>query len=122
MKGTAQQPSSANTSATDALLDQARKTNVLTTSGAPPFHAFLDITSEKPDDHQAHQGSIDLVWADPSHYRLHIQSPSFRQLLIVQDKSVQETDDGDFYPTWLQNFVNALFEAACFGRHYSGPQ
>jgi hypothetical protein len=92
---------------TDALLDQARKTNVLTTPDAPPFHAVLDIASENPND-PAHQGSIDLTWADPTHYRLQILSPGFRQLLVVQDQSTQETDDGEFYPTWLQNFVNAL--------------
>jgi hypothetical protein len=103
----AQETPGPDTSATDALLDQARKANVLTTPGAPPFHAVLDITSETDDD-TAHQGSIDLVWADPTHYRLQIQSPGFRQLIIVKDESVEETDDGDFYPTWLQNFVNAL--------------
>jgi hypothetical protein len=109
IRATAQQPSSAGTSATDLILDQARKTNVLTTPGAPPFHAVLDITSEKSDD-QVHQGTIDLVWADPSHYRLQIQSPNFGQLLVVQDESVQEVDHGVFYPTWLQNFVNALLK------------
>jgi hypothetical protein len=103
----AQQHSAPDTSATDALLEQARRVNVLTTPGAPPFHAVLDITSDDPDDH-THKSTIDLVWADPTRYRLQVQSPGFRQLLVVEEKLVKETDDGDFYPTWLQNFVSAL--------------
>jgi hypothetical protein len=106
-KSATAQQASADTVATDALLNQVRKTNVLTSVGAPPFHASLNITSSEPDD-QVHTGDIDFLWADPTHYRVQIHTPNFQQTLIVRDQLVQESDEGDFYPTWLQNFVNAV--------------
>jgi hypothetical protein len=101
------QTSSTNTAAADALLDRMIVANVLTTPGAPPFHAVLEISSE-PSSATEHHGQIELFWAKPTSYSLKLNTPDFSQKLIVNGDAVEESDQGDFYPGWLQDFVGAL--------------
>ena len=91
-----------------SLVQQAAKDNVLSTPGAPPFHAVLDIQPD-PKGPQTQQGRIELFWATPEHYELKIATPEFTQHLIVDGSAVSETDLGDYYPAWLHFFVLALF-------------
>src|SRR5258708_23800267 len=56
----------------DALLDQMIATNVLTTPGAPPFHAILEISSEASSATE-HHGRIEVFWADPASYYLKLE-------------------------------------------------
>ena len=84
-------------------------TNVLTTPGAPPFHAILEISSEASSATE-HHGRIEVLWADPTSYYLKLETPEFGQTLIVSEDKVQESDRGDFYPGWVQDFVAALLD------------
>jgi len=84
-------------------------TNVLTTPGAPPFHAILEISSEASSATE-HHGRIEVFWADPTSYYLKLETPEFGQTLIVSGDKVQESDRGDFYPSWVQDFVAALLD------------
>jgi hypothetical protein len=59
----------ASTEVADALLDRMIATNVLTTAGAPPFHAVLEISSEASSATE-HHGRIELFWAAPTSYFL----------------------------------------------------
>jgi hypothetical protein len=104
----AQMPAT-NTDTADALLDHMIATNVLTTPGAPPFHAILEITSEASSSTE-HHGRIEMFWADPTSYSLKLETPEFDQTLIVGGDKVQESDRGDFYPGWVQDFVTALLD------------
>jgi len=108
VSATAQTPAT-NTAAADALLDQMIATNVLTTPGAPPFHAILEISGETSSATE-HHGRIEVFWADPTSYYLKVETPEFGQTLIVSGDKVQESDRGDFYPGWVQNFVAALLD------------
>ncbi|QEE28726.1 hypothetical protein FTW19_12380 [Terriglobus albidus] len=103
------QTSATNTAADDALLDRMIAANVLTTPGAPPFHAILEITSESSSSTE-HHGRIEVFWEDPTSYSLKLDTPEFGQTLIVSGDQVQESDSGDFYPGWVQNFVAALLD------------
>jgi hypothetical protein len=96
-----------NTDTADALLDHMIAANVLTTAGAPPFHAILEIDSEASSATE-HHGRIEVFWAEPTSYFLEIGTPEFGQTLIVNGDKVQESDRGDFYPGWVQDFVVAL--------------
>jgi hypothetical protein len=98
-----------NTDVADALLDHMIATNVLTTPGAPPFHAILEISSEASSATE-HHGRIEVFWADPTSYYLKLETPEFGQTLIVNGDKVQESDRGDFYPGWVQDFVAALLD------------
>ena len=84
-------------------------TNVLTTPDAHPFHAVLVISSEASSAHE-HHGRIEVFWADPTSYFLKIETPEFGQTLVVNGDKAQESDRGDFYPGWVQDFVGALLD------------
>jgi hypothetical protein len=103
----------------DSILDSAISANVLTTPGAFPFHAVLEISSEASSATQ-HHGQIEIFWATPTHYSLVIDSPEFHQRLIVDGDKVQETDEGDFYPGWLQDFVGAVLDPLAHAKDLRG--
>ena len=90
-------------------LDKALADNVLTHNGVP-FHAVLTFKPKEPDVDQNLSGTVEVFWAAPDHYRLKLDTPGFGQTLIVQGNQIQETDRGDFYPGWLQNFVSGLLD------------
>jgi hypothetical protein len=92
----------------DEALDRALKNNVLTYNGSP-FHAVLEIAADKAGD-PTFNGRVELFWESEQKYRLVLDSPSFGQTLIVNDRRVMETDRGDFYPGWLRGFVGALMD------------
>jgi hypothetical protein len=89
----------------NAALDQALKTFSLTFDGKP-FHAVMEIeTAGEP-----YSGRIEVWWVKASKYRLAITSPKFSQVKTVNGDQVQEKNDGDFYPRWLENFVLAILD------------
>ena len=55
-------------------------------------------------------GSMEVFWAAPQRYRLVLETPTFQQTKTVDGERVEEQDEGDFYPRWLDNFVKALLE------------
>jgi hypothetical protein len=57
-------------------------------------------------------GKVELFWISRNHYRLVINSPGFNQTRIVEDSEVEEHDEGNFYPRWLDNFVRMLLDPA----------
>ena len=106
----AQAPSpSANT----ALLQQSLHESVLI-EGHQPFHLVLEIAPDttphahaRPAPSSMH-GKVELFWANRSHYRLVVNSPEFSQTRVVDGDQVEEHDNGDFYPRWLDDFVRML--------------
>jgi hypothetical protein len=102
----------------DAALDHALKSNVLTFGGSP-FHAVLDIGSKEGND-PAFKGRVELFWKGEKTYRLVLDSPGFGQTLIVNDGDVMESDHGDFYPSWLRNFVTALMNPIPYEKDLRG--
>jgi hypothetical protein len=53
---------------------------------------------------------VELWWLNGITYRTEIRSAAFRQTRIVNGKVIDEQDSGNFYPRWIQNFVDALLE------------
>lgn len=108
-------PSSAQTSSpTDnTTLLRASLRNSVLIHGDQPFHLILKIApSRKPNFRQAPssmQGTMEVFWISPDRYKLVLDSPAFRQTKIVDGEQIEEHDEGDFYPRWLDNFVQALF-------------
>jgi hypothetical protein len=89
----------------DAAIDRALKESSLTYKGEP-FHAVLDIGKASED----YSGRIELWWVSATKYRLSIVSPKFSQTKIMNGDRVQEKDEGDYYPRWLETFVLGLME------------
>jgi hypothetical protein len=74
------------------------------TAGSKPFHAILNIG----DPATSYSGGIEVWWVSPTQSKTVITSPNFSQTRIVNGAQVQETDTGDYYPRWLQNFADGL--------------
>lgn len=87
----------------DTALNLALKASSLTEEGKP-FHAVLVIgTPGSP-----FSGRVEVWWAASQKYKTVIASPAFSQTRIVNGTEVMETNAGDYYPRWLENFVLAI--------------
>jgi len=89
----------------DTALSRALKVSSLTDEGKP-FHAVLIVGDGK----SPYSGRLEVWWAAKQKYRTVIASPSFNQTRVVNGAEVMETDSGDYYPRWLENFVDAILE------------
>ena len=56
------------------------------------------------------RAQIEVFWLNSVSYRTDIRSRDFSQTRIVNGRIVEEHDTGDFYPRWIQNFVEAILE------------
>jgi hypothetical protein len=70
-----------------------------------------------PESHSDYmQATVEIFWLNAITYRTEIQSAGFRQTRIVNGNVVEERNIGDYYPRWIQDFVegilNPLPEAA----------
>lgn len=106
-------PSLPNADAVDRALTLCSLTH-----GAEPFHLKMLITPPERSGRGAFQApgvgamqaEIELWWLNGITYRTEIRSAAFRQTRIVNGKVIDEQNAGNFYPRWIQNFVDALFE------------
>ncbi len=87
------------------------------TSGNKSFHAVLDIGSSP----SPYTGRLEVWWSTPTLYRIALTSPLFSQTEIVNGDTVQQTNQGDFYPRWLQDFRLALLDPAALAPNFDGP-
>jgi hypothetical protein len=96
------QPTLSNSAAIDRALQLCSLTQ-----GERPFHLILEVT---PPPHSAvdMRAEIQVYWLNPSTYRTVIHSHNFNQVRIVNGSIVEERNAGDFYPRWIQNFVDGL--------------
>jgi len=99
----------------DSALSRALNTSSLTEEGGP-FHAVLVIgNSQSP-----FSGRVEVWWAAKRKYKIVIASPSFHQTRIVNGTEVMETDSGDYYPRWLQTFVDSILDPVPMIENFKG--
>jgi hypothetical protein len=89
----------------DNALRRSLEVSSLTQEGKP-FHAVLAIGDGK----SPYSGRVEVWWAAKEKFKTVITSPSFSQTRIVNGPEVMETDSGDYYPRWLENFVDAILD------------
>lgn len=94
------------------LIDEALRKSSLVES-SKPFHLMMEIRPGRVlfPGHEATSdmtGSMEVFWAGPTRYKMVLSSPSFSQTKVVDGPLVEEHDEGDFYPRWLDNFVQAF--------------
>ena len=113
-------PAGTKTLANNVALDRAMHLSALTQSQRP-FHLVLDISPPPRIAHESSaqrqmqaqmQAQIEIFWMNPITYRTVIRSQDFSQTRIVNGNIVEERNTGDFYPRWIQNFVDGLLEPA----------
>ncbi len=104
----------------EVAVDRALKLCALTHS-EKPFHLVLLVAPPPRNHPSANQtasflprpdmrATVELFWLNPITYRLVIHTSQFSQIRIVNGPMVEEENIGDFYPRWLQNFVDALLD------------
>jgi hypothetical protein len=89
----------------DTALSRALKTSSLT-DGGKPFHAVMVIGNSGTP----YSGRVEVWWAETKKYKTVITSPAFSQTRIVNGSQVMETNTGDYYPRWLENFVDGILD------------
>ena len=92
----------------DEAVARALEASSLTYHGSP-FHALLVINQPSNPDSQF-QGTVEIYWASATRYRVTVTSRPFSQTRIVNGDAIEETNIGDFYPSWLRNYFLAVFE------------
>jgi hypothetical protein len=96
-------------------LDRALKASTLTFQGKP-FHALMEIGATGTP----YSGGIEVWWVTATKYHIAITSPSFSQMKTVNGNEVQEKNTGDYYPRWLQDFVQALIDPLPMENNFRG--
>jgi hypothetical protein len=116
-------PSNVHTLPNAVAVDRALRLCSLS-EGDQPFHLVLEIS---PPAHptgslrgpsprgldsrvQNLRAHVEVFWLNPITYRTEIRSQSFSQIRIVNGNVVEEHNTGDFYPRWIQNFVDAILD------------
>ena len=111
-------PSDSPTLPNSEAVDRALRLCSLS-EGEQPYHLVLDIS---PQAHPASslrgpqiralnlRAQVEVFWLNPITYRIEIHSPGFSQSRIVNGRVIEEHNIGDFYPRWLQNFVDAILD------------
>ena len=90
-------------------LKRAQTLSSLTGPHALPFHLKLSV-SEPANPNSPYRATIEEYWQSSTNWQRTIDSPTFRQNLIVKDSSRSEQSSGDYYPIWLRNFVTAAID------------
>jgi hypothetical protein len=111
-------PSNVHTLPNAVAVDRALRLCSLS-EGDQPFHLVLEIappthpagSTRGPDPRVLNlRAHVEVFWLNPITYRTEIRSQSFSQTRIVNGGVVEEHDTGDFYPRWIQNFVDAILD------------
>jgi len=116
-------PSNVHTLPNAVAVDRALRLCSLS-EGDQPFHLVLEISppahpagssrgpSSRVSDPRVQnlRAHVEVFWLNPITYRTEIRSQSFSQIRIVNGNVVEEHDTGDFYPRWIQNFVDAILD------------
>jgi len=99
----------------DVALNRALATSSLTFEGKP-FHAVMEIGTGGEE----YSGRIEFWWVNDTKYRIAITSRKFSQIKTVTRDRVQEKNDGDFYPKWVQTFVLAVLDPVPMEKNVRG--
>lgn len=93
----------------DALTKALAKSS-LTGQDAKPFHVRV-VVSEPENPESPYQGTIEEWWVSPNQWRREVTSKDgMHQTIVVVGGNKTERDQGDYFPLWLRNFVNALID------------
>lgn len=79
----------------------------LTLPGGKPFH-LRAIVSEVNEPNSDYQAQIEEYWVSATKWRRTIESPDFKQTLVVNGMDIFEKDTGDYFPVWLNHMLTAL--------------
>jgi hypothetical protein len=99
----------------DAALNRALKASSLT-AGSRPFHVVMEIGEAG----SPYSGRLEVWWAEPKKYKSVITSPAFSQTRVANGEQVMETNTGDYYPRWLEDFVDGILNPIPMSENFKG--
>jgi hypothetical protein len=89
-------------------LDRALTRGSLVSKEVKPFHIKVHVI-ESTNPGSDYRAEIEEFWVSDGEWRRSIDSPEFKQIIVVNDAQVNERDTGEYYPLWLQHIATALF-------------
>jgi len=90
-------------------LKKALEQSSLTGPHAKPFRIKVHL-AESTNAASSYRAEIEESWASPQQWSRTIETPDFKQILIVNGDQSSEQITGDYYPLWLRALVNGLFD------------
>jgi len=93
-----------------SLAERAIKKSQITLSGSSPFHLIAKTFESTDRDNDSHNAAIEEYWVTPDKWRRVVKTADFSEVLIVNGDKTSETLTGDYYPNWLRQFVNGIFD------------
>jgi TonB family protein len=92
-----------------SALTKALERSSLTGVNASPLHVKVHLF-ESTNPSSEYRAEIEEYWVSPQQWRRSIDSPNFKQTLIVNGDRINEQDTGDYYPLWLKEFITGIFD------------
>jgi TonB family protein len=90
-------------------LDHALEQSALTGENAKPFHLKVHLF-ESTNPPSPYRAEIEEYWVSPQQWRRSIDTPEFKQTLIMNGDQITEQNTGDYYPLWLKSFITGIFD------------
>jgi TonB family protein len=90
-------------------LSHALEQSSLTGANAKPFHIKIHLF-DSTNPASEYRAEIEEYWVSSQQWHRSIDSPDFKQTLIVNGDQVSEQNTGDYYPLWLKSFVTGVFD------------
>ena len=92
-------------------LQKALRASTLGQPGAKPFHIRVEIGQTKgaPGDYKA---QIEETWTSPTQWVRIVTASHVNEKIIADSSGLHIVAQGDYLPTWLRNFVTAVFTPA----------
>ena len=88
----------------------ALEKSTLDQPSTPPFHLRAELSPYRPGIEPAYlTGTIEIWWVSPTQWKREIRSPQFHQLAIMNNGKEWQHNDGDYFPEWLREITNDLF-------------
>jgi hypothetical protein len=83
--------------------------------GTKPFHLKASFAPSLDRDKGTNRvGEIEIWWQSPTKWRREVRSPEFHQFAIMDGGRRWEKNDGDYFPDWLRELVEAIMRPIPF--------
>jgi hypothetical protein len=82
---------------------KALERSTLSQAGTKPFHLKATIgPSFERDKDSGRDGTIEIWWTSPNHWRREIRTARFHQIAVFSNNHEWQKNEGDYFPEWLR--------------------
>jgi hypothetical protein len=92
----------------DKIIKAVEK-STLDQPGTRPFHLRASFAPSFERDRSTNRvGEVEIWWQSPAKWRREVRSPEFHQIAIRDGDRRWEKNEGDYFPDWLRELVEAI--------------